>query len=165
MPITEDTDDPITFRLSNGGQAVGTVTSVAADELSAVIDFGEPVSCDPGLYLEVACLAIDVCSADVITELQNAADPLNRDVRLETLLRATAIVSATVSALLDNGEYVDVTIEAIDSDSATYEVSPNVAGSLDGHCIKKLCVPPALDADCPACTPATVLCDPQDGLD
>lgn len=165
MPITEVATDPIAIKLSNGGEATGTVTSVGADAQSAVIDFGEPVACNPDLYIEVVCEPSDLCSADVVSELQNAATPANRDVRLEALLKPTAIVTATVSALLDNGEFVDVTIEAIDTDSVTYEVSPDVAGSLDGHCIKKLCIPTALDATCPACTPATVLCDPADGLD
>lgn len=164
QPITEGATDPIAIRLNNGGVANGTVTSVAVDGLSALIDFGEPVSCSPGLYIEVDCEPSDLCSSKVIIELQNSVTPANRDLQLAALLRATAIVTATVSAHLDDGSYVDVIIQSIDSDSRTYQVSPVVAGSLDGKCIEELCVPPALDAACPACAPATTLCDPVTGL-
>lgn len=164
QPTTLVATNPILVRLENGGEAAGIVDSVAGDGLSLVIDFGEPVECCPGLYIEIVCLPSDLCVASVVSEGQNAADPLNRDLQLACLLRPTAAVAATVSALLDDGTYVDVTIEAIDSDSIVYEVSPDVAGSLDGKCIKELCVPPALDPECPACSPALVLCDPVTGL-
>ena len=158
-------NDPVTLKLANGGEATGTATAVSLDTMSVTVDFAEPVSCAPGFYIELVCNPSDLCVADVVSELQNATVAANRDLRLAALLRSTAAVAATVSALLDDDTYVDVTIEAIDTDSLTYEVSPNVAGSLDGKCIKQLCVPTALDAECPACSPAAVLCDPVTGLD
>lgn len=161
-PITEVAEDPITIRLANGGTATGTVVAVSADAKAASIDFGEPVQCEPGFYVEVLCVAIDVCSADVVIETQNATNAAHRDLRLEQLLKATAIVTATVTAILDTGEAVDVVIEAIDTDSVTYTVSS--AEDLTGKCIKVLCIPPALDAACPACQPALVACDPQTGI-
>lgn len=163
--ITEVLNDPISIVLGNGGIATGTITAIAGDSLSATVDFGEPVECNPDVYKEVYCELSDLCTADVVQELQNAAQPTWRDVKLDALLKASAAVAATVKALLSDGTYADVQIEAIDTDSLVYTVSPVVAGSLDNLCIKALCIPDTLDATCPACEPATVLCDPSTGLD
>lgn len=157
--------DPISIRLDTGGVAVGTIDAISVDGLAATVDFGEPVECCPGHYVEVLCEPSDLCVADVISELVNATTATNRDVRLEALLRATAGVGDQINALLEDGTYVLVEIIAIDSDTATYEVEPVVAGSLDNHCIQELCVTPAVDPLCPACSPATVLCDPTEGLE
>ena len=162
--VSDAVGDPVTIELNNGGRATGTILAKSADNLSLSIDFGEPVACDTELYVQLLCVDKSLCTADVISDFINATTATNRDAKLSCLLKPSAAVGVTISALLEDGEYVDVDIVAIDTDSLVYELAPATGVDLADRCIKQLCIPDTVDATCPVCNPSAVVCDPTTGL-
>lgn len=156
--------DPIAIKLENGGVAQGTITSIAGDALSAEVDFGEPVECCPGTYLYVETGALGAaCSADVITDKDGTAAD-RRLLQLEGLLIMSDLTGTTaVEVQFEDGSWGTADVIAIDTDAITYEVD-TIVGNPNGLCITKVCLPTADFAQCPACNPTAVTCDPVTGL-
>ena len=162
-PITEAVGDAIEIELSNGGVASGTLTALSPDAMSASIDFGEPVECCPELYVQVYCKDKSQCSADVVSEVCNATDNTNVDLKLECALRAETAGDALV-VFFEDGSSGDATIVSVDKDSLTWILAPVAPTDFSGKCIKKVCVPETTDATCPTCMSTPVTCDPAAGL-
>lgn len=157
-----DTATPfnITLEKSDGDRVVVSVITMSADRCAATLDFGSAIAdCCPGLYVGIAAIAPSACSAPVVIELCDATG-LIHTLTMQYPLRAFAN-GATVSAKGSDGIYRDVVITT-GASSLTY-IATYAALLPEGVCTELLCIPPALDATCPACAPSAVACDPATG--
>lgn len=158
-----DTTPPfnITLEKSDGGVVTVSVISVSTDLCAAVLDFGSTVvECCPGLYVQVLAVTPNACSAPVISDVCSS-NALVHTLTLGYPLRAFAN-SSTLSGKGSDGLYYDGTV-TLGASSLTYTFTISTALP-DGVCFEALCIPTALDADCPACAPTAIACDAETGL-
>lgn len=146
--------------LSNGDVKTVSVIALSADFCAATVDFGAPVDCCPGLYVQVHTIDANACYSTVVSELCSD-NGLVHTLTMSYPLRAFAN-GATVSALGSDGVYRSVVITT-GASSLTY-IATYAAVLPDGVCTEALCIPVALDATCPGCPPASLACDPDTGF-
>lgn len=142
--------DVIELATVNGSYITATVTTVSADGLSLLLNFGVDVDPQPGFLVELRCLDISYCSSEVTkTELCGI---IGSEVTLVLCRLIKADVGDTVTLNFCNGEQQDVPIVAgTDITSLSYVVTLAYADYCANGGVKSVCVPPATDASCPDC--------------
>lgn len=158
-----DTATPfnIVLQLSDGNTKTVSVIAMSADRCAATLDFGaETPECCPELYVQILPVTANACSAPVVSEVCDSTG-LVHTLTMAYPLKAFAN-GATVSAKGSDGIYRSVVITT-GASSLTY-IATYAALLPEGVCTEELCIPPLLDATCPACAPAAVACDPATGL-
>jgi len=141
--------DVIELVTVNGSFVSVTVTTVSADGLSLLVNFGVDVHVEPGFLVELRCLDVSFCSSEVIKTGLCGIVGNTVDLILCRLIKAT--VADTITLNFCNGEQQDVPITVADTAALTYTVTLAYADYCANGGVKSVCVPTATDASCPDC--------------
>jgi hypothetical protein len=175
--VTGAPTDPVTLAFDNGAPITGELVQISADGLTAEISFTEALPGGACAHIvSVFCVNTLGCSATVAS----ASDCRSNQTGVVKLILSNAIRATDagdiITAFFGDCTTCDLEVVSIDASQLEWTVQyapgcgptddPDGAGytvlSADMLCdrggIKKVCVPPTTDANCPACDQTTTPC-------